>query len=95
MSKEHENIGSCSEKCGQCNICNLFVCKHCRLFEGCLTTHCPGEQPSIDKADKVYEGKLNYRGNLWLEGECSEHTPVFFHKHAKEYKEQHNVDIKP
>lgn len=64
---EHENIGSCqSGNCGgMCNLCCLFVCKHCGLFEGAITTDCPGV-PSMAKADDIYAGKIDFRAGQWV-----------------------------
>lgn len=65
---EHENIGSCkSGDCGgMCMLCCLFVCKHCGLFEGGLTTDCP-EVNAMDKSDEIYNtGKLDFRNGAWV-----------------------------
>lgn len=65
---EHENIGSCgSGDCGgTCMLCCLFVCKHCGLFEGAMTTDCPGVC-AMDKADEIYKtGKLDFREGKWV-----------------------------
>lgn len=71
---EHTFIDGCEDKCGACNLCCLSVCSRCGLYEGALTTHCPGENVSMDKSELIYAGKLNYRGGEWVE-ELSEHTP--------------------
>lgn len=88
MSKEHIRLDNCT--CGSCNICCLFVCKDCGLYEGALTTHCSGVIVTMDNSNLIYKGELNYRGNIWIK-ECSEHTPAFFHKYNKEFQEQHNI----
>lgn len=93
MSQEHTYIDGCENKCGACNLCCLAVCKECGLYEGALTTHCPGRPVSFDDSQRIYEGKLNYRGGIWVE-ECSEHTPVWFTAHAQEWHAQHDVPLR-
>lgn len=64
---EHENTGDCGRgDCGGgCFLCTLFVCKHCGLFEGSITTDCPGVE-SGDKGDDIYAGKLDFRAGQWV-----------------------------
>lgn len=51
-----------------CPYCELAVCKTCSLFEGALTTDCPGEKASGEKSDEIYAGKLDYiDGEGWVE----------------------------
>ena len=52
-----------------CNICvgGLDVCSVCGLFEGGLTTHCPGVK-AYGKSDEVYAGKIDFRDGQWVEG---------------------------
>lgn len=42
----------------------LGICKVCGLAEGSLTTECPGE-PSGEKGEDVYAGKLDYVDGSW------------------------------
>ena len=58
-----------------CNICQggLFLCSVCGLYEGGLTSECPGEN-SCDKADDVYRGKIDFRNGAWVEA-VSKHSP--------------------
>ena len=53
-----------------CNVCEggLEICKVCGLYEGSLTTDCPGERVDGDSADKVYQGKMDYRNGEWVQG---------------------------
>lgn len=51
-----------------CPVCDggLSICKVCSLFEGSLTTDCPGEYAG-DKADAIYAGNLDFReGQGWV-----------------------------
>ncbi len=44
----------------------LSVCTVCHLYEGGLTTDCPGE-PSANKSEEIYSRKLDYReGEGWV-----------------------------
>jgi hypothetical protein len=44
-----------------CSYCELAVCRICGLFEGSLTTDCPGERVKCELSDKIYSEKLDYR----------------------------------
>ena len=46
-------------------IC-LAYCKVCRCAEGSLPTHCPGKKIDIDTQDLIYENKLDYINNKWV-----------------------------
>lgn len=53
--------------CGSCMGCNLPVCQKCGLYEGGLTTDCPGEIVSEQDTDRIYKnGDLDYRGDEWV-----------------------------
>jgi hypothetical protein len=90
--RDHRFIDGCKDKCGCCNLCCLAVCDVCGLFEGALTTHCPGKPVSFENSERIYRGELNFRGGIWL-AECSEHTPRWFDQHATEWREQHDVNL--
>ena len=53
-----------------CSICvgGLAVCEVCNLYEGSLTTECPGVPSYGEHADAVYAGKEDFRGGKWVEG---------------------------
>lgn len=52
---------------GECMSCSLDVCKVCGLYEGSLTTDCPGEKVSYDMGEEIYNRKLDYReGEGWV-----------------------------
>lgn len=91
--KDHDYYDGCIDKCGSCNLCCLAVCKDCGLYEGALTTHCFNKHVTYDQSELIYKGVLNFRGGIWIEGECSEHSPVFYHKHKDEWNKQHNLDL--
>lgn len=76
MSEQHKFIDGCKHKCGACNLCCLAVCEKCWLYEGALTTHCPGKPVPFFMEERVYKGQLNFRGGIWIR-ESSEHTPAF------------------
>lgn len=84
---DHKFITECKDKCGHCFICNCGYCGECGLYEGALTTQCPGKQVSSARSEEVYKGLINFRGGIWLK-ECSEQSPEFLHLHAKEWSEQ-------
>lgn len=54
--------------CGNpgCQVCNLFVCSVCELYEGSLTTDCPGHTIPYEKAQDIYAGKIDFRGDEWV-----------------------------
>jgi len=52
-----------------CVICDggLAVCTVCGLFEGSLTTDCPGEPSYRKYGDQIYKGELDYKeGQGWV-----------------------------
>jgi hypothetical protein len=59
-----------------CNICDggLAVCKVCGLFEGSLTTHCPGSK-SHGRSEEVYAGGVDFFHGEWTAGRASLHLP--------------------
>lgn len=57
----------CDDRC--CNVCALWVCETCGLYEGCLTTECPGVVCFGSHGDAVYAGLLDYRNGGWTEDE--------------------------
>lgn len=73
----HEFVTACSNPdCGgSCFICCCGYCRRCGLFEGALTTDCPGEDVYRTHADAVYAGGLDYRQGVWLL-EDSPHSPA-------------------
>lgn len=52
---------------GGCWGCTLGVCEVCGLFEGSLTTHCPGVPSQAEWGDKVYEERWDYKDGKWLQ----------------------------
>jgi hypothetical protein len=62
---------------GSCPKCCLAVCETCGLYEGGLTTECPGA-PSFDHADAVYAGKEDFVGGRWVAGAVSKHSPEYY-----------------
>ena len=65
---EHIKDTSCNGDCGgTCNICCLFICKVCGLYEGSLTTECPGVPSYKDHAAKVYAGLEDFIDGKWVE----------------------------
>lgn len=59
-----------------CNVCDggLAVCKVCGLFEGALTTHCPGSK-SYGRSEEVYAGHVDFFHGEWTAGRISLHLP--------------------
>jgi hypothetical protein len=55
----------CDEAPGieHCYYCNLAVCKICSLYEGALTTDCPGYYVTYGQSDEIYKGKIDFRDN--------------------------------
>ncbi len=53
-----------------CWICRggLAVCNVCGLYEGSLTTDCPGVQSYDDYSSLVYAGKIDFRNGKWVDG---------------------------
>ena len=70
MKHQYWTAAECACDKEFCLICvgGLACCKVCHLYEGGLTTDCPGE-PSASRADDVYAGRLDYReGQGWVKG---------------------------
>ena len=65
---KHVILDRCDDQfCVGCNICNLAVCKICSLYEGSLTTDCPGEEAFAEYNDAIYAGEIDYReGEGWV-----------------------------
>ncbi len=59
-----------------CWVCEarLCVCKVCGLYEGSLTTECPGVRSYAEHADDVYTGKKDFRNGAWVKM-ISPHCP--------------------
>ncbi len=78
----------CSQE-GNCNVCDggLLICQVCGLFEGCLTTECPGV-PSYSKADDIYAGKLDFVAGEWHSEVMSCHCPPYLHWLAEQHQQQ-------
>jgi hypothetical protein len=77
---EHIQRTDCNGDCGgTCSVCCLFICKVCGLFEGCLTSDCPGEASYKEHSDAVYAGKEDFRDGKWVEA-CSPHSPEYYRR---------------
>lgn len=47
------------ECCGDCHVCNLFICEVCGGGEGSLTVGgCCGYPLTADAQDAIYEGRI-------------------------------------
>jgi hypothetical protein len=58
----------------RCFICDggLAACIRCNTSEGTLPTDCPGTHISWEDAERIYNGKLDYRfGRGWIEASSS------------------------
>jgi hypothetical protein len=82
MKHQYATAATCqhdAEDMGQCPICagGLAYCDVCGLYEGCLTTDCPGVQSFREYADPVYSGTLDYRDGLGWCNELSPHCPTY------------------
>jgi hypothetical protein len=63
MNHQYMTGKDCTTEWEERNIIDggLSLCKVCGLFEGSLTTDCPGEKVSGKKGDEIYAGKIDYR----------------------------------
>jgi hypothetical protein len=69
VRQTHEDTNdTCEERSGlpECSQCQLFICKVCGTFEGGLATECPGEKITIEQADDIYQGKIDFIGGRWI-----------------------------
>lgn len=50
-----------------CSVCDggLSICVTCKLAEGTLTTHCPGDVVTAQAEDDIYQGLLDYVDGQW------------------------------
>lgn len=76
VKKEHEWYSpDCTYgiDCPGCMWCDggLEVCRACHAFEGATPDECPGKTMTIDFADLVYKGIINFRDGNWY-GECAQ-----------------------
>lgn len=78
--------------CGvdNCVICNIDVCMVCIAYEGDLTTHCSGENVTMDRLDRVYEGKEDFIFGRWVKGV----TNRVMIKDIETVYENHNILLK-
>lgn len=90
---------SCNDM-GECQLCALDVCKVCGLYEGALTTDCPGDHVSYDKSEEIYHHKLDYReGEGWVNKfsphqQSSLYSSIFnFLKGKSKYKSEAEIMI--
>lgn len=90
MKHQYWTAGECACDRPHCNICmgGLALCKVCGLYEGGLTTDCPGV-PSQDRSDDVYAGRLDFRNGEWVE-EVSAHMA-----HAYPDKHRPVAEVRP
>lgn len=70
--------GARHEDTYQCPICDggLGVCETCGLYEGSLTSECPGEESYRLHADAVYAGDEDFRDGKWHTGMKSPACPA-------------------
>lgn len=52
----------------------LSICSVCGLYEGSLTTDCPGYQCYGEKSDAVYKGEIDFVAGQWVP-KVSIHSP--------------------
>lgn len=64
MKHQYHNGCETGDCGGMCPLCCLSVCKVCNLYEGGLTTECPGV-PSTEKGDAVYAGNIDFINGEW------------------------------
>ena len=91
----HQYLTSTDCKCNQrpgCWLCDggLAICKVCGLYEGSLTTECPGYECYKEKADKVYAGEIDFRNGEWVEG----YTIHMAHKYGNPVP-THIIEVSP
>ena len=74
-----------------CNICEggLSVCTVCGLFEGCLTTECPGVPSYRDHGDAVYNGSEDFVEGQWRRDRMSLHSPAGISQYVEQLKGEH------
>lgn len=55
-----------------CQFCmgGLFACKVCGSFEGATTNDCPGVQLTMEQAEAVYAGEIDFRDGHWIDAGC-------------------------
>lgn len=51
---------------GNCNLCQLFVCRVCGGAECSLTVDCPGTAITPEQSDLICAGKLDYLQGEWV-----------------------------
>lgn len=77
---ENPSDGHLPFVCDGCDRCcmfcdgGLFGCRMCSSFEGATTSQCPGRRMSVEEADAVYAGLLDYRDGSWVDAP-SPHSP--------------------
>jgi hypothetical protein len=76
---------------GGCHLCCLAVCKVCGLFEGALTTDCPGHFTIHEQSERIYQGKMDFRDS---EGWVDKLNPTNQMWLYGKYVRFHGVDIK-
>ena len=63
---KHKHVTTCRKSGGpiskhcSCEHCTLDVCAACGLWEGSLTTDCPGAKVALDRQQEICETSLDY-----------------------------------
>lgn len=72
---KHDFIESCGKgDCdGSCSLCTLSICKICKLFEGSLTTDCPGYDAQ-EWSSAIYADNADYKNGQWVNKKCDTDT---------------------
>lgn len=64
---EHCENDDCGGVCPYCPYCTLAVCKICGLYEGSLTTDCPGVDSYTVYSDRIYNCEIDFIDGKWVE----------------------------
>jgi hypothetical protein len=66
MATQHVRQECTDPDCtGNCNLCNLFMCKVCKGAEGSLPTDCPGRKLTDAEEDAIMAGRLDFKNGEW------------------------------
>lgn len=61
-------LSRCDGECDGCFVCmaGLALCETCGGAEASLPTHCPQQKMSVELADAVQDGELDFIDGRWM-----------------------------
>ena len=92
--RSHDMQTNCHDAdCPGCVVCQCGICDKCGLFEGCLTTECPGVQSYSEHHDRVHQGREDFVDGRWTSGAVSIYSPFYYRERAGQRRPVYQSDL--